>query len=208
MSADLFDPETGEVKVDDVPEADRVAALEARCAALEAVIATVTADLQGCERDLRTSRRKAKALEDELKKQLQEAPEMVEVRTIFRYWIDKTGRDPKRTKLGDKRAKTVLARLREGHAADRLLRAVDGAVLGAAVSNQEAQRQALLRVMRLAVERADPALAEELRSSYRDAMKHVQVYDDLELICRDEVKVERFAALADRLDPPRPQLAV
>lgn len=209
----VVDPTTGEViaatsgdaeEPDLLDATDDVEELRRLAKAYRAQSEGLQRDVEGLEKEARAHRRRIAALEAELKEQRQEADEAPTVRTLFLYWIEKTGRNPKRTKLGPAREKAVLARLREGHAPERIMRAIDGAALGATVSNAAAERQALLRVMRDAVELLSPEQAEELRRTYRATLGNVKRFDDLELICRDETKVERFADLADVIDPLPP----
>lgn len=159
-------------------------------------------DVENLERDARNHLRKIATLEAELKRQRQEAPEAQLVQAIFRGWVQATGRNRKVTKLGPAREKAVLARIRENHDAQRMIRAATIGARGATTSNRDAERLALLRVMREAVGMVEPAQADALRAMYRETLgKGTKVYDDLELIFRNEVNLERFADLADQLDP-------
>jgi hypothetical protein len=194
----VVDPTTGEV-LDG--EGQRYGDECPRCEAHARRSDGLAGDVEGLEREARNLRRKIKVLEAELKEQRQEAPESATVRTIFRRWVSVTGRNPKRVKLGEKREKAILARLREGYTPEDLMRAVDALALAPTTSSSETQRQALLLVMRQAVEVLPEEAADKLRATYAQAMKNVVVYDDLELAMRNEVNVERFRGLAERLDP-------
>lgn len=165
MTPELFDPETGEVHA---PPAEPGGECP-NCAAQRAITARAVDDLRGAERELRSQRRKVRALEEELRQQRRDAPEAQIVQTIFRFWVSKCGKNPKTTKLGDKRHKAVLARLRDGHSPEFIMRAIEGAAVACYV---------------------DPATG--------------QRYDDLELICRSEVNLERFHEKAERLLPAVP----
>lgn len=208
MSAPVVDPTTGEVlgdrggagdAFDELPHEELLRLAKAYRHQAQGL----QKDVEGLEREARNYRRKIKALEDELKEQRQEAPEGQTVRTIFNAWVKATGRNPKTTKLGPAREKAVLARLREGHSDNRVLRAATVGVRGANTSNRESEREALIAVMHRAVEMVEPHQADELRAEYVRLRGKAKVYDDLELICRNEVNLERFADMADRFDPPR-----
>lgn len=160
-------------------------------------------DLEGCEKEARNYRRKIKLLDDELKEQRMESPEAAIVRTIFNAWVNATDRNPKRTKLGPAREKAILARLREGHDDQRILRAVSIGVRGATTSNTAAEREALIAALRQATELLAEGPATTVRNTYRSLLGNVKVFDDLELICRNEVQLEKFAEMADRFDPPQ-----
>lgn len=146
--------------------------------------------------------REVKRLKTELEKQLAEVPERQVMKTIYQGWVAATGRNPKQSKFGPKRQGAVLARIREGHTFERMMRAATIGVKGANVSNKEAERLALIAVMKRAVDIVSPEQATELRQLYRSTLgKGPKVYDDLELIFRDEVNLERFADMADVIEP-------
>lgn len=209
MSA-VFDPVTGEVlhadpgstparkEHADSPEVEP----DPRVAALERVIEGLKVDVAGREQEIRNQGRKIKALQDELREVRQEAPEGQLARAIYDAWVHGTGRNPKRTKFGEARQKKVIARIREHHDGERMIRAAKIGVKGASTSDQATERLALIRVMEQAVGMLPVDQATALRASFREAMKDVVVYDDLELIFRDEVHLERFMDFADRFDPP------
>lgn len=190
----LFDPETGEVDVQGEPCPNCTRALEER---VEAEVA-----LQVVERKLTQSLAQEARLRTELEKQRIATSEGKTARALGRYWVARCGKNRKTTKLGEKRMKAVIARLNEGHTPAFIARAIDGVAEAATVSDAETQRQALLRVMHAAIEKVDEETAAELRAIYREATRSVQVYNDLELVCRDEVKLERFHEIAERIGAP------
>lgn len=202
----VIDPTTGEVlgvtggETDELTTVD-VERLRQLAYAYRSQAQGLMRDVEGLERDVRSKNRKLKALEDELKEQRMEAPEAQTVRAIFNAWVQATGRNPKVTKLGPAREKAILARLREGQSAERILRAVTIGVRGANVSNRDAEREALIRAMHEAVERLPDGDAVDLRNIYKETLGNVKVYDDIELVCRNEVNLERFADMADKFAP-------
>lgn len=208
----VLDPVTGEV-FDASPEEDdglgavEVAELRALVAAYRHHTKGLQTDVLRAQRDLLVKNRRIAQLEAELDEQRMEAPEAAEVKAIFHGWVKATGRNTKRTKLGVARQKAVLARLREGHDAERVYRAVTIGVQAATVSDQAAERVALLAALRTATDLLSDSNAAAVRDVYRERVGQVTRYDDLELLCRNEVQVERFAELADRIDPPKPGAA-
>lgn len=48
------------------------------------------------------------------------------VKQIFDYWVQKSGRDPARTLLTEKRKTKIRARLKDGYTVERIQRAIDG----------------------------------------------------------------------------------
>lgn len=193
MNDDLFNPETGELK-DPGPAVEGCG----KCATTEAVLETVRNDLHLAEKELASKRRRIGKLEKELRDARHESPMRDKAQEVFDLWLTLTDRNPNRVKFGDKREKAVLARLNEGRDLDYLLDAVHGLVIGATTSESETQRQTLMAVMQRATELVDDDTANGLRAMYRRGMKGVQVYDDLELLCRNEVNLERFHAIAER----------
>lgn len=188
----LFDPETGELRQTG-PECENCA---------QATVERLTAEqnLRAVERKLTneiTAHARTKA---ELERQRTETPEGKRAKALGKYWITRTGKNPKRTKVKDKRLKAVIDRLRDGYDAAYIARAIDGAAEAASTDNRETERLALIRVMQEAIRRLPPEIGAELREVYREAMKNVVRYDDLELICRDETKLERFHDLAERVN--------
>lgn len=188
MSA-VVDPTTGEVIEGGEGEGC------SRCEALEAQAAGLMRDVAGLEQDVRSKNRRIAELKDELAEQRGTAPEAQVARSIFGYWREKTGRD-KRSKFGQKRQKVVLARLREGHEPERIMRAIDGAVSG----SRDREGPALLKALRAAMPLLSPEDAALVRRVFAEARYRGPKYDDLELICRDETKLEGFAQLAEALD--------
>ena len=194
-----FDPETGEM----VEEGggDELTSLRQRVETLTQARKAVADDLVRAEKELRNQRRKVDALKAELDEQMAQADEMPMVKTIYQGWVQATDRNPKRTKLGPARTKAVLARLREGRDFDYILRAATVGAQAANVSDREGERLGLIAAMKLATELLPDADVRRVKDAYRRAAGTVTKYDDLELICRSEVTLERFAALADRIDP-------
>lgn len=176
-----------------------------RCAAYRELAERLKVDLEGEQKHTLALRRRIKALEDELKEVRLEKPEAQTVRTLFSFWVRETARNPKRTKLGEKREKAVLARLHDGYSPEYIMHAIRGAAAAANSSDRETERLALIRVMREAVEMVSPEQAKKLRDTFREAMGRVQRYDDLELICRNEVNLERFFEKACRVIGPMPE---
>lgn len=175
-----------------------------RCGAYEAQVAGLLKDVKGLERDQRAKNRQIDTLRAEINEQREQAPEMAIARMVFHRWVERTDRNPKRTKLGEKRSKAIIARLRDGYDVEDLLSAVDALALAPTTSSSETQRLALLAVMHEAMTKVDPGVAADLRHLYAERMRNVVVYDDLELAFRDEVKLERFRGVGERLKPPAP----
>ena len=71
--------------------------------------------------------RQKRRLEAELEPR-KPGPQDKTIRFIFDKWVEKTGRDPKRTKLTDDRIKAVISALKN-YEPGRILKAVDGAAL-------------------------------------------------------------------------------
>lgn len=208
MSAPIIDPTTGELlgktdgDADELDTAD-VELIRHLARAYRDQAKGLGRDVEGLEKDIRAKNRRIKSLEEDLADQRMEAPEAVTVKTIFLGWVRATGRNPKRAKLGPAREKALLVRLREGHDAERIMRAVTIGVKAATVSDRDAERVALIRALHAAVEALPKGEADRVRALYKESLGQVTVYDDLELICRNEVNLERFAELADRIDPPQ-----
>ncbi len=72
--------------------------------------------------------RRIVALERELSKTFKTSDDGDEqvIKDIFLYWVMATGRNPKRTKLTDDRAKVVRARLKDGYEQDYIKAAIRG----------------------------------------------------------------------------------
>jgi len=194
MGQTLFNPETGEI---DTPEGDAVEGCPS-CQVKDAQIAAMRRDLEMADLDLRNKRREIGKLRKELEEERNESPRLKEALEVYELWIELTGRNPNRVKFGEKRKKAVLARLGEGRDLDYLKEAVYGLKIGATVMDEAKQRQVLLMVMQATIEAVDEEMADHLRALYQEGMKGVQVYDDLELLCRNEVNVERFYEVAQR----------
>jgi hypothetical protein len=210
LTAPVVDPTTGEVLGFGAPEGDEpdeldtadVDTLRRLAKAYRHQADGLKGDVKGLEQDVRAKNRRIESLKDELDEQQQKAPEAQTVRMIFAAWVEATERNRKRTKLGPAREKAVLARLREGHDADRILQAVKYGVKGANVAPRERERLALIAALEEATRLLPEAQATAVRNTYKKALGKVQVYDDLELICRNEVNLERFAAMGDLFAPP------
>lgn len=127
-------------------------------------------DVENLQADLLAKNRELARIKGELTRQRESSPEHKSVLLVFDHWRNKTGH--KQAKLGDKRAQVVRSRLRDGFTEDQLLKAVDGCARFPFVG--------------------DGGRRSEGRPDER--------YDDLELICRNEVQVEAFIRLADRQD--------
>src|SRR5690606_31469331 len=100
-------------------------------------------------------------------RQRDESPEGRVAKALFRYWCARLGKDPKRSKFGEKRKKVVVARLRDGYDPSYIARAIDGLAVGAYTNPETGVR-----------------------------------YDDLELVCRHEVNLERFHRIAEAVNAP------
>lgn len=136
------------------------------CADLDEIATQVAADLRMAEAEIRKLRRKVGKLESDERERRRTARERPMVEEIFAYWVDRMGKNPKTTKLGDKREKAIVARLREGRDVEYFRQAIDG------------------------FSRFRPE---------RDG----RVYDDIELLCRDEVRLERYYGLGANIRSPR-----
>lgn len=123
MSEPIIDPTTGEVlAVVDDDGCGRCKAYAAKAEALEG-------DITNMERELRSLRRRLTNTENELKRQRDESPEAEAIRRLYTYWVQKTGRNGKRTKLDERRKKAVLERLRENRDESEIRLAIDGVML-------------------------------------------------------------------------------
>lgn len=191
MSGPVVDDVSGEVHYSGSAECPR-------CDASARVVDAARGDVQRLMREVVNLNRKTTRLENELKAQREQAPERPRVVTLFRRWVEKTGRNPKTTKLGAKREEAVLKMVRQ-YDDDFLVRAIDGGAAFASTSSSETQRLALVAALEHAIDALDDETARAVRGVYKAAMADATVYDELELICRDETKVERFHQLAGRL---------
>lgn len=152
----LFDPRTGEVS----GEGDCPACADSLRRAIEA-----ERDTQRVEKDLRDERRHVASLKAELDKQQRQSPNIVAAEALFRYWVARLDKNPRKVVFGEKRRKVVLARLNE-HDPEYIARAIDG-------------------------------LAETFYTSTNGKR-----FDDIELVCRDEVKLEGCYEAAERASAP------
>lgn len=157
--------------------------------------------LRAIELKLRASALNEARLKAELERQRVESPEGRVAKALGKYWIAAC-KKRKTTKVKEKRLKAVLDRLRDGYDPEYIARAIDGAAVAANTASSETERLALIKVMQQAIRRVDEPTAKELRDVYRESMQNVTRYDDLELICRDETKLERFHDLAERVNAP------
>jgi hypothetical protein len=193
-----LNPETGELQ--DAPYVPREPGdVEA---GLRHDLAEARVQLQDATQLLLKTQREVNRLKNELDEQTAQADEMPQVKIIYKSWITATGRNPKRTKLGPKRTKAILARIREGRDFDLCVRVATVGALAANSSNRDRERMAALAAIRKAVELLDEKDADIVRAAYKTVLgKDVEKYDDLELLFRDEVSFERAMKNADRLDP-------
>lgn len=188
-----FDPDTGEVVEGAKACAECAANLDSRIEAER--------QLRAIERKLTIAYANEARLKTELEKQRLDTPEGRVAKAIGRYWITRCGKGV-RTKVKDSRLKAIIARLREGYDPSYIARAIDGAAAAASTSEPETQRLALIKTLEEAIRRVDDSTAAELRALYKDAMRSAVVYDELELICRNEVKLESFYERAERVNAP------
>lgn len=152
------------------------------------------------DREARNLRRRVATLETELAKQREDDPDMSTAKAIAARWVEESGRNPKTTKFTDKRQKAVLARLRQ-YEGDFVMEAVVAGVRTANASSKEAEREALIASLHEAIRLLgdDTEEAKALRAFYRAKTKNVVRFDDLELICRDPINLERAHAAAVRM---------
>lgn len=151
----VFDPATGELF-----PADGCS----RCAAAVSERLQAEVDLQAAERELRRVRRRIRELETQLRNAVDHSEEARLAEIVFKYWCRRCSKG-KRARLGDKRKKVVVNRLKDGYSVDYIARAIDG--LAVYAFDNGAQR-----------------------------------FDDLELVCRNEVNLEKFYMLAERNNVP------
>lgn len=188
-----IDPATGEV----LEQGERCE----NCTAALSQAAEAEMQLRGVERELTKQIRANTTLRNELAEQRMDTPDGKAAKALGRYWLVRLGKKGN-AKVKEKRLKAIIARLRDGYEPSYIARAIDGAAEAATTNNAEAERLALIRVMQEAIRRLPERERGELRQLYRDAMKNIVRYDDLELICRDETKLERFHDLAERVNAP------
>lgn len=72
--------------------------------------------------------RENKRLRAELAKETFEGPFSAPAKELGKYWIERSGRNPKRTKIAEKRLKLLENQLRLGHTPMYIARAIDGIV--------------------------------------------------------------------------------
>ncbi|MDQ3730281.1 MAG: hypothetical protein M3355_11915 [Actinomycetota bacterium] len=123
----------------------------------------------GKDRVIGTLERRLSAATRELTKLTEGEVVDKDAERVFEAWARATGRDAKRLKFGEKRQQVVKARLRDGYSVEQLIRAV----------NAVASHPYVVNGRRLA------------------SGPEGQRYDELELICRNEVKVDNALKLAD-----------
>jgi hypothetical protein len=143
------------------------------CTREKARFQALVVDFENLQAELVAKRREIGRLRGELTKQRQSSPEHQSVQAVFDHWRAECGHD--KAKLGEKRAAVVRARLRDNFTEDQLLRAVDGVAMFPFVVNGQRRAKG----------------------------KPDQRYDDLELICRNEVNVEKFIGLIDAVERDR-----
>lgn len=160
----------------------------------------IKVDYENRDQEARALHRQVNTLKAELEKQRTENPSFATARAIFHRWVEESGRNPKRTRFTEKRQKAVLARLNE-YDDEFVMWGVVGGVRAANVSQKETQRLALIATMEKAVRLLEDqgGDAAQLRDFYREQVRDVVKYDDLELICRDGIPLERGHAAAVRM---------
>jgi hypothetical protein len=130
--------------------------------------------LRDAENELRAKR----GIITRLKKSRDARPELdphaAEAQAIFDYWRSRLA--PSAREFTGKRWENVIARLRAGHSVDEIKRAIDGCALRPYVTNNGREAEG----------------------------KSHQRQVDLELICRDESKLLRFASYADAAEQEKP----
>lgn len=197
-----FNAETGEIVAEVEEGADEETVLRQRLDSMTEARQRTADDLHLAEIELRRLRQRVEALKAELDEQRQEADEMPMARVIYKAWVTATGRNPKRTKFGPARQKALLARIREGRDFDYIMRAATIGAQAANVSDRQVERLALLAALRHATGLLAVSDATAVRDEYKAALgRGFEKYDDLELICRNEVNLERFAGYAEKVDP-------
>lgn len=133
-----------------------LARLEAEVARLTRGIEMLEVDVANAEVALRVERRKTADLRRQLEDRVVNGPGADDVQAVFEYWRRRC--DHPRARLDTKRGQAVRARLHAGHSVEELMHAIDGAKLGAFISDTGRR------------------------------------HDELELIMRDEVKLDSFLA--------------
>jgi hypothetical protein len=197
VDGEVFSAEPEPVGVDGC---ERCGYLARRVEAHERRAEGMAQDIANLQRDSVGDLRKIARLEAELEKQKVDDPDWSTAKSIFLDWVKESGRNPKTTKFGEKRSKAVLARLKE-YDPDFVRESVIAGVRTANPQNREAEREALIASLHEAIRLLgdDTEEAKQLREFYREKTKGLVRYDDLELICRNEVNLERFHAAAVRM---------
>lgn len=189
----LFDPETGEI----------VTSGESRCGRCDQALnerLQAEADLRAAEQELRKLRREVTRLSNELAAHRRSSPDAKAAEALFRYWVARCGKSS-RALFGEKRRKAVLNALKN-YEPEYIARAIDWTAEHGATNKQEAERAALVAALREATKRLEPEAAEEVRALYAAARGSIQRYDELELICRDEIQLEGRHEKAERYGVP------
>ena len=154
----ILDPATGQVRMPDEHACPY-------CAQAMRELVAAEHETRAVERDLRKIRADRDRLRTELSGQKKRQASYEVAHAIGRYWIGRCAKDPKRTKLGEKRLDKVQARLKD-YDPYYIARAIDG-----------------LAVYHFVDERGTH-------------------HNDLELVCRDEIKLEKYWQLAYDHDAP------
>lgn len=134
----------------------------------------ILVDLENAETELRVQRRANVALRNQNAAMREDEPEAEAIREVLDYWKARLKHPRAKTPLSGERAAKVRARLRDGFTVQRLKRAVDGCALM-------------------------PYVGAGGRKPFG---KPSERHDDLELICRNEVKVRQFEDIAERAPLP------
>lgn len=143
----------------------------------EQILMGVRVELQDSEAERRRLLRKTKALETELTKQRGNASRDNGDQEYFDLWVKETKRDSKRTVFGEERQK-VVRKARELYESEE---------------GDELCRRAIVGVAKF------PYVSDGKRVT---TGKPNQRYDELELILRNEVNIEKFARLATQEREP------
>ena len=123
--------------------------------------------LRDAERELQTKRAQIRRITASRKKQREADPHYTECMMVFDYWRLRIA--PTAKEFDEKRWNAVHARIAGGHTVDHIKRAIDGV-------------------------RLRPYIVDGKRSSQGEG---TQKFADLELICRSEDHLNRFAAMAE-----------
>jgi len=129
-------------------------------------VEVLESDLRLAEDEIRHLRRSIAAYKAQLSRQTTESDHGRIARLIAQYYVARLHKT-KTWKFGEKRQKTVLARLKEDYAPIFICRAIDGLAVGYYINPETGVR-----------------------------------YNDLELVCRNEVMLEKYYQLAERNSVP------